>query len=170
MQNETIQWRSIPQYSRYEVSNTGLVRAINSCNRHGPNFILKPCRQLRYGYLRYRVIDDNGKRHCVYLHYLVVRAFHGPKPFNAAVTRHLDGDPLNNSPDNLIWGTHRENMHDAIRHGTFAFRNLSSGVGLAYQFKEYWCGLRRLGWKNVEIAKLYDCHPTLVSQAILGKT
>jgi hypothetical protein len=32
--------------------------------------------------------------------------------------RHLDGDPSNNRPSNLAWGTCKENGEDRIRHGT----------------------------------------------------
>jgi hypothetical protein len=31
--------------------------------------------------------------------------------------RHLDGNPSNNRPDNLRWGTAKENAADMIRHG-----------------------------------------------------
>lgn len=32
--------------------------------------------------------------------------------------RHLDGNPANNRPENLRWGTAQENSDDMIRHGT----------------------------------------------------
>lgn len=32
--------------------------------------------------------------------------------------RHLDGNPSNNRPENLRWGTAKENSDDMIRHGT----------------------------------------------------
>lgn len=31
---------------------------------------------------------------------------------------HRDGDALNNTPENLYWGSYSENMRDAIEHGT----------------------------------------------------
>jgi hypothetical protein len=31
--------------------------------------------------------------------------------------RHLDGNPTNNTPENLAWGTHAENCMDTVRHG-----------------------------------------------------
>lgn len=45
------------------------------------------------------------------VHQLVCEAFHGPKPFEKAVVIHLDEDALNNRPENLKWGTQRENMN-----------------------------------------------------------
>lgn len=49
---------------------------------------------------------------------LVCDAHHGPAPFHDAVTRHLDGNPRNDRPENLAWGTQKDNVADAIRHGT----------------------------------------------------
>jgi hypothetical protein len=45
------------------------------------------------------------------VHQAVCEAFHGPAPFETAVVLHLDEDALNNRPDNLKWGTQKENMN-----------------------------------------------------------
>lgn len=45
------------------------------------------------------------------VHQLVCEAFHGPKPFDAAVVIHLDENALNNRPENLKWGTQKENLN-----------------------------------------------------------
>ena len=45
------------------------------------------------------------------IHRLVCEAFHGPPPFARAVVIHLDENALNNSPDNLRWGTQKENLN-----------------------------------------------------------
>jgi len=45
----------------------------------------------------------------------VTEAFIGPYP-PGQETRHLDGDPLNNSVGNLCYGTRAENMQDRVRH------------------------------------------------------
>lgn len=44
-------------------------------------------------------------------HQLVCEAFHGPKPFPEAVVIHLDENALNNRPENLKWGTQKENLN-----------------------------------------------------------
>lgn len=51
------------------------------------------------------------------VHSLVCKAYHG-LPKKGLEVRHLDGNRKNNHPDNLCWGTRRENMLDAIKHGT----------------------------------------------------
>ena len=44
-------------------------------------------------------------------HRLVCEAFHGPPPFEKAVVIHLDEDAKNNRPENLRWGTQKENLN-----------------------------------------------------------
>lgn len=45
------------------------------------------------------------------VHQLVCEAFHGPKPFPEAVVIHLDENAHNNRPENLKWGTQKENLN-----------------------------------------------------------
>lgn len=47
---------------------------------------------------------------------MILEAFEGPCP-DGEECRHLDGDPTNNLPDNLAWGTHKQNCEDTVRHG-----------------------------------------------------
>ena len=44
------------------------------------------------------------------IHQLVCEAFHGPKPFPNAIVLHLDENPANNKPQNIRWGTRKENQ------------------------------------------------------------
>ncbi len=44
------------------------------------------------------------------VHRAVCEAFHGPAPFEGAVVMHLDENSLNNRPENLKWGTQKENL------------------------------------------------------------
>lgn len=62
--------------------------------------------------------DIQGKAHTVYEHQLVCAKHHGPKPDGMEVC-HNDGDVTNNTPDNLRWDSHRNNMLDAHTHGTY---------------------------------------------------
>lgn len=163
MQNTNIIWKTIPQYSRYKVSNTGLVKSLYPCDYHRGDYILKPRRKAQHPYPMYMVVGDDGKRRCVYLHCLVVRAFYGEKPFPTAVIRHLDGNPLNNSPENLIWGTVKENVLDTIKHGKFCFpKRRDNCIGRKYVSQ--WRNLLYLGFTKKSISKIYGVHHTLVGK------
>lgn len=69
-------------------------------------------------------VDTNGYAclhvgkdgHIVRRHTLVAETFIGPQPPGHGV-RHLDGNPANDDPKNLAWGTQAENIADAVRHG-----------------------------------------------------
>jgi hypothetical protein len=52
------------------------------------------------------------------IHRLVALAFHGmPENINTYEPNHIDGDKLNNRPDNLEWMTHKQNIQDAYDSG-----------------------------------------------------
>jgi hypothetical protein len=52
------------------------------------------------------------------LHHLVAEAFIGPRPTPTTEIRHLNGNPGDNRPANLRYGTRAENAEDSKRHGT----------------------------------------------------
>lgn len=45
------------------------------------------------------------------IHQAVCEAFHGSRPFLGAVVIHIDEDARNNRPENLKWGTQKENLN-----------------------------------------------------------
>lgn len=63
---------------------------------------------------------NNNKMYCRYIHRLVAQAF-VPNPNNLPEVRHKYDQPYYNEPEDLEWGTQRENMHDAINNGHFHF-------------------------------------------------
>lgn len=58
----------------------------------------------------------NRKASTYFVHELVLMVFHGECPAGKE-SCHRDGNPRNNHPDNLYWGTHQENMDDVKRLG-----------------------------------------------------
>lgn len=65
-----------------------------------------------------------GKRE--FLHRMVMLSWDAGEGYSnaVAVVRHLDGNPGNNSLDNLVWGSHKENASDTAKHA--ANRQLSA--------------------------------------------
>lgn len=171
MQQQSIEWRVIPQYSNYEASSDGRIRRLVSNRLDFQNRILSQrLQEDRVPYYTVRVTNDHGVRKCLLVHTLINAAFNGPKPFAKAVTRHLDGNPKNNSSYNLCWGTPVENMQDAIKHRCHPCALKSKGdVGAGYELKEYWRALRKLGWKIKDIADMYGMHKATISWWTLGK-
>lgn len=62
------------------------------------------------------MLCKNGKPAPKKVHSLVAAAFHGTRPVELQI-RHLNGDRLDNRPENLAYGTGSENSYDAIMHG-----------------------------------------------------
>ena len=116
--SETLtEWRAVPGYEGfYEVSDGGSVRGLTRqvANRTVRGRNLKPIIN-RGGYARV-ALQGIGKPVYRSIHALVLEAFVGPRP-EGAVTRHLDGDRLNNCVENLAWGTATENQYDTVSHG-----------------------------------------------------
>lgn len=68
------------------------------------------------GYLSVNFPTEKGFR-TVPIHRPLLETFVGPSP-EGMECRHLDGNRLNNSLNNLAWGTRSENQQDATLHGT----------------------------------------------------
>lgn len=45
------------------------------------------------------------------IHRLVCEAFHGPQPEDKPIVLHLNENSLDNRPENLRWGTQKENLN-----------------------------------------------------------
>ena len=71
----------------------------------------------RNGYLQVGLRNSERGRKTYEVHRVVAWAYLGERPGGMQV-RHLDGDQLNNAPENLTYGTVSENNLDKIRHGT----------------------------------------------------
>ena len=101
----------IDRFPKYEFTKKGTVVSRVS---HAPK-TLKPIRMGEYVGLQ--LLRDDGTTEKQYLHRLICEAFHGPCP-DGRECRHLDGNKKNNRPDNLAWGTSKQNSADQRRHGT----------------------------------------------------
>lgn len=101
------QWRDVPGFPGYRVSDCGRVR--------GPRRMLRPDRGNR-GHLRVRLYRQ-GRGHMRWIHRLVLEAFVGPKPPGAFFGLHANDDRDDNRVANLSWGSRADNARDARRNG-----------------------------------------------------
>jgi hypothetical protein len=114
MESVFFEWRVIPGYEAYEVSENGEVRRYRRGTSTFPGRPLKlQSSQNVYGQYH---LYMHGQRHAVHPHVLVALAFLGPKPFEKAEVAHRDGDRHNNHYTNLRWATRIDNAADMSRH------------------------------------------------------
>lgn len=106
---EDIQWRTIPGFSAYKISEEGEIISY-----------IKPSkpRKLKYYHNQYGhqyvdIIDDNDIRRKRLVHRLVAMTFL-KNPNNLPIVMHKDDNPKNNSISNIHWGTSYDNVHDCI--------------------------------------------------------
>lgn len=108
-------WKATKIDAHYEVSNDGQIRKrIN---------IAHPERNKPYVYLRqqtdkdgYKKVTINKKHH--FIHRLVYEVFVGPLNANLVVC-HRNNDKTDNSPQNLLQATQKENISHKKLHGTW---------------------------------------------------
>jgi len=86
----------------------------------GPDYEKHNWRKMKYGTAgsnrEYQTVQFGVKKRWD-IHRLVLATF-SRMPLKGEDVRHLDGNPSNNSLENLAFGSRKDNMQDAIRHGT----------------------------------------------------
>ena len=76
-----------------------------------PNGIVRKCKINKKGYKAFN-IKVNGKGLIVYVHKLCAYKKYGYQALLCDCVRHLDGNPLNNKPNNIDIGSFSDNMLD----------------------------------------------------------
>ena len=127
------QWRVVPGFPDYEVSDNGEVRR---CTDHYrlkaqlahhivPQWVRK--RRVKrldetvtnLDYMCITLYNAEDRKHQSFLvHRLVLLAFCGDPPTRLHQAAHNDGDRFNNVLENLRWATAAENQADRKKHGT----------------------------------------------------
>ena len=118
MENEI--WKPIPSIPGACASSLGRVWMPSKKNVLMPtggtrDYISRPIT----GSMEKTASSRNEKKRFIYrwsgktykVHRLVCEAFHGPQPPDKPIVMHLDEDPTNNRPENLKWGTRKENQN-----------------------------------------------------------
>ena len=120
---ETEIWKDIPGLEgKYQASSHGRIRSLDRyvdyhcgdrCYRRlrKGRIIRLPARD-RTGHLGFHI----GHIPKVYAHQIIASAFLGPCPEGMMVL-HNNGDPADNRPENLRFGTAADNDHDIYRQG-----------------------------------------------------
>lgn len=118
--------RPIPSHPEYLASDSGRVWSLKS-DRYLRDY---PARR---GYRRVNLSERGVRVGAVGVHRLVCEAFHGPAPEGKPWALHRNGDPSDNTPGNLYWGSPKDNVKDMISHGTHPMLSrLACGNGHRY--------------------------------------
>lgn len=160
------EWRYIQGYEdRYMVSEFGDIKSL--VKNYGYERLLRPGKRKKYGHLHVSLTNKDGVHKKKYIHIAVLEAFKCYRPLGMEGL-HNDGNPLNNHISNLRWGTHKENMNDAIKHGTFSFVKSGSNHPMAVLDEKKVKEIKRLLSENIlyqrQIAKMFGVFETTISQ------
>jgi HNH endonuclease/NUMOD4 motif-containing protein len=115
-----MEWRVLPTFPNYEVSEFGDIRRCKTTPRFERYLTGKPLLpKLAHGYKQF-CLCRNGHSETKSAHRAVAEAFLGPPPFEGAQACHKDGSRTNNHYTNLRWDSCAGNQADKILHGTRA--------------------------------------------------
>jgi hypothetical protein len=164
------EWRQVPGFDGYEVSDFGSVRSYYKKGRFLEKLAdhprtLKPATSTT-GYKTVALPVNGRYKHCA-VHRLVLRAFVGECPEGNEVA-HLNGVRTDNRLSNLQYVTHIENEAHKIAHGTAPLGELNGQAILqGWQVAE----IKYLASKSVpqgKIATLFDISHKDVSEILRG--
>jgi hypothetical protein len=99
-------YKQIVDWPWYSISDLGNVKSVWSTTTRKPS-------KRPYGYLNVTLSSAEGIKKGFYVHRLVAEAF-VPNPHSLPTVDHIDGNPANNSADNLRWCTQADNLKSAI--------------------------------------------------------
>ena len=173
-------WLPINGYGGYyEVSNLGEVRSLNRAipyerweERYGDKMVLRgrPLKGCTAKDGRRSVtLSKNGKATTKRIHRIVLEAFIGSCP-NGMEGCHNDGNPQNNTLNNLRWDTRSANHMDKIKHGT---HDRGERNPMAKLVREKVNAIKILYKKTKasqqDLADLFDVSQAHISRIIRGK-
>jgi NUMOD4 motif/HNH endonuclease len=123
-------WKPVPGYEgNYYISDRGRILSLPRPRARGGLLKLK---RHTYGYWLI-TLTLNGEQTIHKVHRLVLATFDRP-PLPGEIVRHLNGDPSDNRwPENICWGTMKENSADMVRHGRGSIAKTHCPQGHPYE-------------------------------------
>lgn len=162
------EWRRIPWAPHYEVSNDGLVASWRPYRNFAPppkeRRILKPNRD-KDGYARVGFYVD-GVLQSWRVCRLVGMVWLGTPP-DGFVIRHLDGSKDNDTVENLVWGTPKENSLDSQAHGTWVH---GDRVNTSKMTSDQVRDVLKSDKSHAELARQYGVTPCAIWHIRAGRT
>jgi DNA polymerase I-like protein with 3'-5' exonuclease and polymerase domains len=150
-------WREVPKHANYEVSSWGRVR------KKATGALLALQKKDKWGHLKVTLTGPSRKSYGV--HALVARAFL-PDPEAGKEVRHKNGIAWDNTVDNLVYGSSKDNTADSRAHGT-----LNGAPKLTKEQVQEILAVERRGQPPSSTSKLtYDVAQIIREKYALGST
>lgn len=162
------QWRDIPNFPRYQVSDLGRVRSLM---RRVPA-ILRPGQGGTAGYLKVNLHGARPRRARTFsVHRLVAQAF-VPGFSSELQVNHKNGNKHDNCASNLEWVTPKTNMQHAVRSGLLP--DVAGELGHNHKLTGAdVTEIRRLLFvekmSNIAVARLFSIEKSVVSSIKIGR-
>jgi hypothetical protein len=161
-----LEWRPVPGFAGYSVSDAGTIRADRPPLR-GQQLKLQPNRR---GYLYVQAWDRQRPRK-LWVHHACLLAFVGPRPSPKHEGRHLNGNNRDNRPANLAWGTRQDNVDDQRRHDKILTGERAPTAKLTVaQVAEIRSRYRAGGITQRSLAELYGVDHMSIGRIVRGET
>lgn len=175
-----MEWRDIKGFEgAYQISEYGVVRSVDreittKPDRFGrvSNYVKRgkviADRRHQFGY-RVVTLSFNNIQYTKTVHRLVAISFID-NPENLPLVRHVDGNPENNHFKNLIFGTQKDNMANAMNHGTVECGENRYNAILTNDEVVKIRVEKRGGAKNKELSEKYGISEVRVHKIVTGET
>jgi hypothetical protein len=164
-------WRWVPGYEgRYLVSSMGAVRSCGNAKRpKGGRLRATPNKNGYRVVTLYSGLPGRTSGRKMKAAVLVLLAFRGPS--NGLESCHADGNRLNDKLSNLYWGTRKDNVDDAVDHGTHP-RGSNNGHAVVSErdVVDIRHALKTRSATNAELSRRYRIAPATVTAIHQRKT
>lgn len=117
------------------------------------------------GYLQVCLAIGNKKYKNKMVHVLVCETYHGPRP-KGQTCSHINGDRLDNRPENLCWESYSDNIKRKLEHGTHDKGLNNSRACLNAELINKIHHLRNLGHTHQAIADEIRVSRTTISRVL----
>lgn len=162
-----VEWRAVPGWPVYEVSSDGRVRRAVAGGNRPAGYLLSPQKD-KDGYITYCLF--NGERPAKHrrVSRLMLLAFGGPAPTEDHQAAHNDGNPGNNTIQNLRWATQTENFADKWKHGTMNWGENHPSAKLTHAKATQIHAERAAGKTLVQIAAAHGVSHPAIRRVLTG--
>lgn len=157
--------KDIPGFSKYKAGSDGKIYSF--C--YGDQRALSTNKRNKQGYIQVTLSDDFGKFVAKSAAPIICESFHGSRP-SGLVCSHLNGNKIDNRPENLLWETQKENLKRKKAHGTHDGGCNNTRAKLDKEKLAYIKHMLREGVSYINIAKDLGVSRTLISLVASGRS